>query len=398
MGERNLDFDRQVTRTGTGCLKYDFAAERGKPSDVLPLWVADMDFPTSSYVIEALEKQVQHGIFGYSDAKEDYFEAVAAWMKKHHDWTVQKEWLVKTPGVVFALAMAIQAYTQPGDAVLIQQPVYYPFTEVIQDNGRRMVSSNLYQGTGGRYQIDFLDFEQKIIRERVKLFILCSPHNPVGRVWTWEELSTIGDICVKHGVTVVCDEIHHDLIFQGKHLVFANLKKEYQDITITCTSPSKTFNLAGLQVSNIFIPNEQLRERFQERIRAAGYSQLNVMGLIGAKTAYEQGEQWYQGMIAYVRENIRYTRNFIQKRIPQIRMNEPEGTYLVWMDFRALGLSPKQLESLILDKAGLWVDSGAMFGSIGEGFERWNVTCPRKTLITALEKLEAAVQSLSERK
>ena len=396
MGEKNLDFDKVTKRTGTGSLKYDFALERGKPADVLPLWVADMDFPTSSYVTEALEKQVQHGIFGYSDTKEDYFEAVAAWMKKHHDWTVQPEWLIKTPGVVFALAMAIQAYTEPGDAVLIQQPVYYPFTEVIQDNGRRMVSSNLYQGAGGRYQIDFLDFEQKIVREKVKLFLLCSPHNPVGRVWSWEELSTIGDICVKHGVKGVCDEIHHDLIFQGKHLVFSNLKKEYEDITITCTSPSKTFNLAGLQVSNIFIPNPELRAKFQARINAAGYSQLNVMGLVGAKEAYAKGEEWYQGMLAYVRENLHYTRNFIQKRIPRIRMNEPEGTYLVWMDFKALGLSPKQLESLILDKAGLWVDSGSMFGSIGEGFERWNVACPRKTLITALEKLEAAVNGLEK--
>ena len=395
MGEKNLNFDKMTKRTGTGSLKYDFALERGKPADVLPLWVADMDFPTSSYVTEALEKQVQHGIFGYSDTKEDYFEAIAAWMKKHHDWEVQPEWLIKTPGVVFALAMAIQAYTEPGDAVLIQQPVYYPFTEVIQDNGRRMVSSNLYQGAGGRYQIDFLDFEQKIVREKVKLFLLCSPHNPVGRVWSWEELSTIGDICVKHGVKVVCDEIHHDLIFQGKHLVFSNLKKEYADITITCTSPSKTFNLAGLQVSNIFIPNPELRTKFQARINAAGYSQLNVMGLVGAKEAYAKGEEWYQGMMDYVRENIHYTRNFIQKRIPQIRMNEPEGTYLVWMDFKALGLSPKQLESLILDKAGLWLDSGSMFGSIGEDFERWNVACPRKTLITALEKLEAAVNSLT---
>lgn len=399
MAEKNLDFDKVVNRVGTNSLKYDFALERGKPKDVLPLWVADMDFPTSSYIVEALEKRVNHGIFGYSDTKREYFEAVANWMKQHHDWEVREEWLVRTPGVVFALAMAVQAYTEPGDAVLIQQPVYYPYTSVVEDNNRRVVSNNLYQGQGGRYQIDFEDFERKIVKEKIKLFLLCSPHNPVGRVWTWEELTTIGDICLRHGVIVVSDEIHQDLVFQGKHLVFADLKPEYADMTVTATSPSKTFNIAGLQVSNIFISNKELRERFEAKIAATGYSQLNVMGLVAAQAAYEHAEEWYQAMMRYVASNMQYVRGFLQKRLPQIRMTQLEGTYLVWLDCRGLGLSPKQLEHLILEEAGLWVDSGAMFGVSGEGFERFNIACPRKTLEQAMEKLEAAIKLLTtERK
>ena len=215
MAERNLDFDKITDRRNTNCLKYDFAVKRGMPEDVLPLWVADMDFQTSSYVQDALIKQAQHGIFGYSDGEESYFEAVKGWLKKHHDWEVQEKWLVKTPGVVMALALSVKAYTDPGDAVLIQSPVYYPFSEVISDNGRKIVSSDLFLGEDNRYHIDFADFEKKIAEEEVKLFFLCNPHNPVGRVWTKEELETIGDICCRHHVIVVCDEIHADFVFQG---------------------------------------------------------------------------------------------------------------------------------------------------------------------------------------
>lgn len=252
MAERNLDFDKVINRKNTRCLKYDFAVKRGKPADVLPLWVADMDFETSSYIEDALVERAKEGIFGYSEVQTPYFEILANWMKLHHNWEIQEDWLIKTPGVVFALAMAVKAYTQPGDSVLIQLPVYYPFSEVIQDNGRKVVSSNLYQGEDNRYHIDFQDFEKKIVEENVKLFFLCNPHNPVGRVWSAEELEKLGDICVKNGVTVVSDEIHQDFVFKGKHQVFAGLKKEFQDISITCTSPSKTFNLASMMISNIF--------------------------------------------------------------------------------------------------------------------------------------------------
>ena len=394
MAERNLDFDKVVDRKNTSCLKYDFAVKRGMPADILPLWVADMDFKTSSYIQDAVAAQAEHGIYGYTESGDSYFEAVQSWFFTHYDWKVEEKWLVKTPGVVFALAMAVQAFTQENDAVMIQQPVYYPFSGVIKDNGRRIIDNTLVQDEAGSYHMDLADFEEKIIREKVKLFFLCNPHNPVGRAWTREELEKIGDICYKHHVLIVSDEIHADFVYNRKHQVLVNLKKEYEEITITCTAPSKTFNIAGLQVSNIFIPDNQLRHRFKRQIAASGYSQLNAAGIAACEAAYRYGEEWYNGVKAYIRENISFTKKFLEERIPKVKMLEPEGTYLVWVDFRALGLSNRELEDLIIHKAGLWLDSGAIFGAAGEGFQRINVACPRVTLQTALEKIETAVNNL----
>lgn len=393
MGERNLDFDRVVDRRNTDCLKYDSAVRRGKPEGVLPLWIADMDFPTSSYVLDALQERVAHGIFGYTESGDRYFEAVAGWMERKHGWQVKQSWLVKTPGVVFGLAMAVKAFTEEGDSVLIQQPVYYPFTEVITDNGRRVVSSDLVLGSDGRYHINFADFERKIVENRVKLFLLCSPHNPVGRVWRREELLHMGELCRKYGVLVVSDEIHQDFVFgENRHLVFANLKPEFEEISITCTSPAKTFNLAGLQVSNLFIPDPALRKRFRRQIAAVGYSQLNVMGLIAGEAAYLYGETWYNGVLAYLEQNIAWLKAYLSRELPEIRMIEPEGTYLVWLDFCELGLTGPELERLVVHKAKLWLDSGDIFGPAGEGFQRINVACPRATLEQALERLKQAVR------
>lgn len=394
MAEKNLDFDTVIDRKNTYSLKYDFAAKRNVPEDLLPLWVADMDFKVSSYIQNALWKQIEHGIFGYSDVQEEYFEVLRKWMERHHGWKVESDWLIKTPGIVFAIATAVKAFTEKGDAVLIQQPVYYPFSEAITDNERRLVSNTLVQDEDGRYQIDFDDFERKIIHEKIKLFILCSPHNPVGRVWTKEELTRLGDICYRHHVIVFSDEIHADFVFRGKHQVFAGLKEEYKEISIVATSPSKTFNIAGLQVSNILIPNQELRRVFKKQIDAAGYSQLNVLGLVAAKAAYEHGEEWYQAMHQYVSENIAYTKQFVQKRLPKVKLIENEGTYLLWLDFKALKLSEHELEDLIIKKAKLWLDSGRIFGTAGKGFQRINVACPRKTLEEALTRLEQAVNSL----
>ena len=394
MAERNLDFDKVVDRKNTSCLKYDFAVKRGMPADILPLWVADMDFKTSSYIQDAVAAQAEHGIYGYTESGDSYFEAVQSWFFTHYDWKVEEKWLVKTPGVVFALAMAVQAFTQENDAVMIQQPVYYPFSGVIKDNGRRIIDNTLVQDEVGNYHMDLAEFEEKIIREKVKLFFLCNPHNPVGRAWTREELEKIGDICYKHHVLIVSDEIHADFVYNRKHQVLVNLKKEYEEITITCTAPSKTFNIAGLQVSNIFIPDNQLRHRFKRQIAASGYSQLNAAGLAACEAAYRYGEEWYNGVKAYIRENISFTKKFLEERIRKVKMLEPEGTYLVWVDFRALGLSNRELEDLIIHKAGLWLDSGAIFGAAGEGFQRINVACPRVTLQTALEKIETAVNNL----
>ena len=391
MAERNLNFDKIIDRRNTRCLKYDFAVERNMPADVLPLWVADMDFETSSYIEDAIIERAKHAIYGYSEVKTPYFDNLKKWMQKHHDWDIQRKWLVKTPGVVFALAMAVKAYTEPGDAVLIQQPVYYPFSEVIKDNGRNVVSNTLYLGEDNRYHIDFEDFEQKIVDHKIKLFLLCNPHNPVGRVWTKEELTRLGDICVKHHVTVVSDEIHEDFVFKGKHQVFANIKKEYEEITVTCTAPSKTFNIASLMISNILIPNPELKRKFKHQMDAAGISQLNVLGLVACEAAYEHGEEWYQAMKAYVKENIEFVKQYVEEQLPGVNMVEHEGTYLVWLDFRGTGLSVEELDDKIINQAKLWLDSGKIFGSCGEGFQRINVACPRKVLEEALERIKNAV-------
>ena len=394
MAEKNLDFDTVIDRRNTHSLKYDFAKRRNMPEDVMPLWVADMDFKVSSYIQEALLKQTEHGIFGYSEVQEEYFDVLNQWMSGHYDWQIESKWLIKTPGIVFALAMAVKAFTKEGDGVLIQQPVYYPFSEVIVDNGRKVVSNTLVQDKSGKYQIDFEDFEKKIVTENIKLFFLCNPHNPVGRVWSREELTRLGDICCKHHVIVVSDEIHADFVFSGKHHVFASLKEEYKEISIVATSPSKTFNIAGLQISNIFIPNQEVRRKFRKQIDAAGYSQLNVMGLIAAKAAYEYGNEWYEAMHKYVSQNIAYTKQFVEEKLPNVKLVETEGTYLLWLDFRELKLSGSELEELIIKKAKLWLDSGKIFGEAGKGFQRINVACPRKTLTEALTKLERALKSL----
>ena len=393
MAEKNLDFDTVIDRTHTNSLKYDFAVQRGKPKDVLPLWVADMDFQVSSYIQEALSGSVAHGIFGYSEAEGSYFEAVAGWMSRHYGWNVEETWLVKTPGIVFALAQAVRAFTEPGDAVLLQQPVYYPFSQVIRDNGRKIVDNTLVQGEDGRYRIDFTDFEEKIRSAHVKLFFLCNPHNPVGRVWTKEELTAIGDLCVQYGVTVVSDEIHGDFIFKGGHQVFTAIKKEYEDITITCTAPSKTFNLASMMMSNIFIPNPELRAKFRKQLDAAGTSQLGVMGLVACETAYNKGEEWYEAMLSYVKANAEFTRQYVEEQLPGVKMIDLEGTYLVWLDFRETGLSVDELEDLMINKAKLWLDSGKIFGDCGRGFQRINIACPRATLTEALERIRDAMKS-----
>lgn len=392
MSEKNLDFDKIINRKNTRSLKYDFAKRHGMPEDVLPLWVADMDFETSSYIQEALIERAKHGIFGYSEVQTQYFNVIRDWMRRHHNWDIKEKWLVKTPGVVFALAMAVKAYTQYGDSVLLQLPVYYPFSEVIKDNGRKVISNDLYLGDDNRYHIDFEDFERKIIDEKIKLFFLCNPHNPVGRVWTESELIKLGDICVKHGVIVVSDEIHQDFVFHGKHHVFANLKKEFENISITCTSPSKTFNLASMMMSNIFIPNHELKRKFKNELNGAGTSQLGVMGLVACETAYSKGEEWYQTMLAYVSDNIRFVKQYVNENLPDVNMIDTEGTYLVWLDFRKTGLSVSELENLIIHKAKLWLDSGKIFGKCGEGFQRINVACPRSVLKEALDRIKIALQ------
>lgn len=388
------DFDKVIDRRNTNSVKYDFALEKGKPAEILPLWVADMDFQTPPEVIEALAKSAHHGIFGYTETKKDYFEALAKWFKEGFDWTIEPSWLVKTPGVVYAICLAIRAYTSKGDSVLIQQPVYHPFASSIITNERTLVNNPL-QYKDGKYSIDFIDFEHKIVTNNVKLFLLCSPHNPVGRVWSKEELLRLGEICLRHNVLVVADEIHADFVYPGfQHQVFANLKPEFSDFTITCTAPSKTFNLAGLQVSNILISNKKLRTQFKQEMARTGYHQCNTMGLVACQAAYTYGRPWLRELIEYLAGNLAFLRSFLQEHLPQIKLVEPEGTYLVWLDFSKLGLTEEQLEDLIVNKAGLWLNPGTLFGSEGKGFQRINIACPRAILEQALKQLVKAIRSL----
>ncbi len=388
------DFDTVINRKNTYSLKYDFAKERGKPEDILPLWVADMDFPTAPQIIERLHSCISHGIYGYSEAKQEYFEALFKWYDKNFQWKIEDSWLVKTPGVVFALSACIRAYTMPKDAVMIQSPVYYPFREIIETNDRKVVENSLIL-KDGHYEIDFCNFQKQIEENKVKLFLLCSPHNPVGRVWKKEELIKLGEICLKYNVIIVSDEIHSDFTYPGHtHYVLASINEAFKQNTITCTSPSKTFNLAGLQVSNNFIANERLRKLFIKAVDQTGYSQLSLPGLVACQVAYETGREWLDELKQYLKGNLDFVRAFLKKELPEVSLIEPEGTYLIWLDFRKLGLSEEDLEQMITKKAGLWLDGGGMFGKEGRGFQRVNIACPRTTLQNALIKLRDAIKEI----
>ncbi|MCL2297358.1 MAG: pyridoxal phosphate-dependent aminotransferase [Proteobacteria bacterium] len=378
------DFDTVVERQGTNALKYDFARERGKPDGLLPLWVADMDFPAPPEVLADIHKSVHHGIFGYTEVKNDYYEAVIRWFDSRFGYRVSANEILKAPGVVFALVQAIRAYTQPGDAVMIQTPVYHPFYEIIRDNGRTLVTNPLVY-RDGKYFIDFEDFERKIIEHDVKMFILCSPHNPVGRVWTRSELATMNEMCERRGVLVVSDEIHCDFVWRGyTHTCFGLLNEN----AVIATAPSKTFNLAGLQTSHLFVKNAELRRKLKTEIGRSGYSQLNTLGLVASQSAYTKGGDWLEALNGYLAENIRFTREFLATRLPKIRLVEPEGTYLLWLDFSDYALTQKELDRRVTEDARLWLSSGTGFGQDGEGFQRINTACPRATLTEALRRLE----------
>ena len=369
-------FDKITPRQGTNSLKYDFHHRYNKPISATPLWVADMDFPVATEITAAIQKAVDHGIYGYSDTASSYFEAVASWLNTHHNYQVKEDWLIKTPGVVYALAMAIQAYCAPGEAVLIQKPLYYPIEGAILANGRQVLDNTL-QYKDGQYTIDFVDFEEKA--RQAKIFILCNPHNPVGRVWTVAELTEMGRICKRHNVIVVSDEIHQDLVFAPhKHHCFSNLVADVP--SIICTSPSKTFNLAGLQVSNIFIPDLHLRSKFVQQMANTGYSQLNTLGLVACQAACNHGLPWLNALKEYLWQNAQYVKNRLAQDLPQAHVTPLEGSYLMWIDFSPLGIPHHIIEETLLSKQKIWLSSGLQFGPTGDGFFRINLACPRSLL------------------
>ena len=399
--ERNLDFDTVIDRRHTKSIKYDFFVERGlvKPGDdasgILPLWIADMDFKTSSFVQDALIRTAEHGIFGYSETQEDYFRILQDFYRRHHNYEIESpRWVIKTPGVMFAIGMAVKAFTNVGDTVLIQQPVYMHFVDVIEFNERKVVSNDLVYGEDGRYHIDFEDFEKKIVENNIKLFLLCSPHNPICRVWTREELLRIGEICLKHHVLVVSDEIHSDFVFEGTHTVFGSLSEEIADNSIIVTAPTKTFNLAGVQISHTFVKNPTIRRALRYQINATGYSQVSIQGIVSAEAAYSKGDVWLDALLKYIKGNIDYTDKFIRENLEGVKLVPMEATYLAWLDFNGTGLSSEQVDSLVLRKAKLWLNSGSKFGKTGAGFQRLNLACPRSTLAEALNRLKVALDSI----
>lgn len=387
------DFDRIIPRKNTNSLKFDCAARRNRPPGLLPLWVADMDFQAPQEVIAALVEKAEHGIFGYSEPDEEYFAALSGWFQTRHGWEIAPEQVVITPGVVFALSAFVRALCGPDDAVMIQEPVYYPFRHCVLGNHRKLVVNELLFD-GGQYRIDWADFERKISENKVKLLLLCSPHNPVGRVWTREELTGIGEICLRHGVFVVADEIHQDFIYAGhRHTVFPSIADEFEKISAVCTAPSKTFNLAALHTANIVIADREVRTAFQNETNRVGYSQPNIMGLVACRAAYRYGASWLDQLKEYLTGNLNFFRDFLETRLPELKLIEPEGTYLVWVDFSKLGMDDSKLHKFIIDQAGLWLDDGCMFGKCGGGFQRFNIACPRSTLRQALNQLEAAVRN-----
>ena len=384
----HYDFDRIIERRDTQSAKWSH------PS-LLPLWVADMDFESPPQVAEAIQRRAQHNIYGYDRIPKDYFKVVQSWFSRRQNFKVEKDWLVITSGVVEALFLAIHAFTLPGDAVVIQPPVYHPFARSVLRSGRQLVNNPLKRVEGG-YELDLEDLEAKLSQPLVKLLILCNPHNPIGKVYTPEELTAVGQLALKHGVLVISDEIHSDLMLDGnRHTPFASISQEFAQNSLTCTAPSKTFNLAGLATSNIFIPNPKLRDQFTRFTESLGIKGGSLYGLIAAEAAYRDADEWLDQLLSYLGSNAAYFRNYLEENIPLITADRLQGTYLQWVDFRKLGLNDEELEAFLRDKAKLWLSQGHTFGREGSGFIRFNLATPRANLTQALEQLTEAVHTLN---
>lgn len=385
-----FDLDKVYDRRDTGDSKWDLK-KKGLSPDAVSMWVADMDFPVAPPIQEAIIAKAKTGFYGYHQPDTEYYQAVISWMKKQYGWEVAREEIVLTEGVVMAIKFAIQAYTRPGDGIIVQKPVYYPFDESILKNNRKLIENELIL-QDDHYECDFADFEQKIIANNVKMFIFCNPHNPVGKVWQKAEIKRLGDICRKHGVIVVADEIHADFIYEGKHWPFTKVDESFKAFTIVCTAPSKSFNLAGLMTSNIIIADKRLRTVFQRVMVENGVFMLNTFSYLACQTAYTKGLPWLEEVLAYIKDNFTYLDNYLKERLPILKLIKAQGTYLAWVDFRSLGLDDKELEKFMLEEAELWLDEGYIFGTGGSGFERFNLATPRSNLKKALIKLETALK------
>lgn len=396
------DFDQVFSRKNTDCAKWDAAPFIFGEADVIPMWVADMDLPVAKPITEAIQQRAQHEVYGYPmPLPAGVAEAVVGRMKRKYNWEVDPSWIVLTAGVVPALFAAVKAFTTPGDHVILQDPVYYPFWSVIQNNGCQ-VSNNALQLRGDRYQIDFDDLKSRFepimqmtpLPNRTRMMLLCNPHNPVGRVWTREELVRMGEIVVGNDALMVADEIHCELLFKGyDHMPFATLSKAFEQHSITCMAASKTFNLAGLDASVIIIPDPTLRKRFEQTKRGMMPS-ANIFGMVALEAAFNHGDEWLEQFLDYMQGNLELLCTYFENHIPKIRVIRPEGTYLAWLDCRALGMNGRELMAFMNHKARVGLDHGFVFGPSGEGFERINIACPRSILEQALERIREAVAAL----
>ena len=382
------NFDEIIPRRGTNSYKWDSAGD----ADVLPMWVADMDFRTAPPVVEALRKRVEHGIFGYVRVPDAYYAAVTNWFARRHDWQIEKEWIIYTTGVVPALSAVIKALTAPGDKVMVQTPVYNCFFSSIRNNGCGMIANPLIY-RNGTYQIDFADLEQKAADPSVKVLLLCNPHNPAGRVWTKQELTRIGDICIRNNVWVVADEIHCELVFPGHtYIPFASISQEFLMHSVTCTSPSKAFNLAGLQIANIISADTDIRTKIDKAININEVCDVNPFGVEALMAAYNDGEEWLEELKQYLFANYNYLRAYFAEYLPEFPVSMLEGTYLVWVDCSVLNESSDETVKTLLEKGKLWVNEGSLYGEAGEGFIRINIACPRQQLIEGLNRLRRALK------
>ena len=382
------NFDEIIPRRGTNSYKWDSAGD----ADVLPMWVADMDFCTAPPVVEALRKRAEHGIFGYVRVPDAYYAAVTNWFARRHDWQIEKEWIIYTTGVVPALSAVIKALTAPGDKVMVQTPVYNCFFSSIRNNGCGMIANPLIY-RNGTYQIDFADLEQKAADPSVKVLLLCNPHNPAGRVWTKQELTRIGDICIRNNVWVVADEIHCELVFPGHtYIPFASISQEFLMHSVTCTSPSKAFNLAGLQIANIISADTDIRTKIDKAININEVCDVNPFGVEALMAAYNDGEEWLEELKQYLFANYNYLRVYFEEYLPEFPVATLEGTYLVWADCSVLNQSSDETVKTLLEKEKLWVNEGSLYGEAGEGFIRINIACPRQQLIEGLNRLRRALK------
>lgn len=386
------DFDQQLSRKNTNSVKWDGIVQTYHKEDLIPLWVADMDFMAPTPVIEALTNYSQLGIFGYSVTPDSLYEAIIAWENERYGYQLTKKDILFSPGVVPSIGVAIQAYTKPGDTVLIHDPVYHPFANMVKANGRIPSASPLHE-VAGRFQMDLADMEARIKKDHIKLFILCNPHNPGGRVWEQEELLAVGRLCQKYGVIVVADEIHQDLVFAPhRHVSFQTVAPDFADFSLILTAATKTFNLAGIKHSMVYIKNPSLRKAFKDIQEMTEQATISTFGLLGTETAYRQGGEWLTELLAYLAENSRFTQEYFANHLPQVTMMAPEGTYLAWLDFSAFGLSDQQLQTKMIEEAGVVLNAGTMFGKQGTGHMRLNLACPKATLEAGLERIVKAFQ------